>query len=439
MTRIGTRSAGWSVLAMLALALMLAGSARAATLQQQRTWGGPASEAASGVAVAPDGSTYLAGNTTSFSADGSTAVFLVKFAPNGSLAWQRTYESPTPFGSDTASEVAVAPDGAVYVTGTTVGVGGDLLLFKFSSDGSLLWQLRWGGAAFENGESVAVAADGFVYVVGGTTTFGTGNDLVLLKFTPAGALVSQQTWGPARGDGIAVGPDGNLYLAGTVADSVGRADIAVLSVSPAGTLLRQSLFSAGLSVDARGGLGVASDGSVYVAGVLFEAAGGGGEDLDALITKFAPAGGLEWSRSWGGRSGDTGEGVAVAPDGTVLFAGNTNSFGSGIDDAFLVRLEPTGRRIDASLWGGAGIDHANDVAVATDGTINTGGSAQAPPWTFQDGPARTSKVRGTVTTPTTPLVPATGTVADPGGTVSEPAGSTTYAGSDDAALLRIGG
>jgi hypothetical protein len=62
-----------------------------------------------------------------------------------------------------------------------------------------------------------------------------------------------------------------------------------------------------------------------------------------------------------------------------------------------------------------------------------------PPWTFQDGPARTSRVRGTITTPTTPLGTAGGTTADPGGTVNVPAGSTTYADSDDATLLRIAG
>jgi hypothetical protein len=61
------------------------------------------------------------------------------------------------------------------VTGTTFGVGGDLLLLKFSPEGTLLWELRWGGSGFEGGQDVAVGADGSVYVVGGTTTFGSGN------------------------------------------------------------------------------------------------------------------------------------------------------------------------------------------------------------------------------------------------------------------------
>jgi uncharacterized delta-60 repeat protein len=435
------RSAARVAAAALALLIVaLAGSARAATLQQQLTWGGSASDAAQGVAVTVDGGTYLAGNTTSFSADGSLAVFVVRFAADGSLAWQRLFESPTAFGSDTATEAAVAPDGSVYVTGTTFGVGGDLLLLKFSPEGTLLWQRRWGGSGFEGGQDVAVAVDGSVYVVGGTTTFGSGNDLAVLRFTADGALVWQQTWGPARGDGIAVGPDGNLYVAGTTArpGGIGQADVVLLSIDPTGVLRWQTQYAAGDSVDARGGVAVGADGSIAVAGAI-TASAGGSIDMEALVAKFAPDGSLAWDRGWGGRSGDTGEGVAIAPDGTVLLAGNTNSFGAGIDDAFLLRLSPNGRRIDASLWGGAAIDHANDVAVAAGGTIHLAGSVQTPPWVFQDGPARTSRLRGTVSTPAIPLAPAAGATADPGGTVTTPAGSTTYAGSDDAALLRIGG
>jgi uncharacterized delta-60 repeat protein len=430
-----------AVAALTLVVFALDAPARAATLQQQLSWGGPASDSAQGSAVGPDGSSYLAGNSTSFSADGSTAVFLVKFAADGSLAWQRTYEGPTQFGSDTANELAVAPDGSVYVTGTTTGVGGDLLLLRFSPDGTLIWQLAWSGSGFEGGQDVAVGADGSVYVVGSTTTFGTGNDLVVVKFAPDGGLVWQQTWGPARGDGIAVGPDGNLYIVGTVPrpGGIGEADVVLLSADPAGTLGWQRAYSAGEIVDARGGVAVGADGSIQLAGAITAPAGGGSVDMDALIVRFAADGSLVWDRGWGGRSGDTGEGVAVAPDGTVLLAGNTNSVGAGIDDAFLVRLRPSGAGLDASLFGGSGIDHANDVAVGAAATINVGGSVQAPPWVVQDGPARTSRLRGTVSTPTTPLMPAAGTIAVPAGTVVTPNGSTAYAGSDDALLLRLVG
>ena len=59
-------------------------------LQQERTWGGPDSDGAQGVAAAADGSVYVTGGTRSFSA-GDEDAFLLKYAANGALLWQRTY------------------------------------------------------------------------------------------------------------------------------------------------------------------------------------------------------------------------------------------------------------------------------------------------------------------------------------------------------------
>jgi hypothetical protein len=50
-----------AVAALVLVVFVLDGSASAATLQQQLSWGGPASDAAQGTAIAPDGSTYLPG------------------------------------------------------------------------------------------------------------------------------------------------------------------------------------------------------------------------------------------------------------------------------------------------------------------------------------------------------------------------------------------
>src|SRR5215510_3967792 len=116
----------------------------AVTLSQQSTWGGADLDEADEVAVAPDGSVYLTGTTLSFGAGGRDA-FLLKYAPNGSLAWQRTYgTAPTPLttGDEFGLGVAAAPDGSAYVTGQ-FGEG-NLFLTKFDPNGNLLWQQTWG-------------------------------------------------------------------------------------------------------------------------------------------------------------------------------------------------------------------------------------------------------------------------------------------------------
>jgi uncharacterized delta-60 repeat protein len=431
----------WSVrrrAVQLALPLLVAVAAAvpagAATLQSETTWGGAVSEVTNGSALAADGSSYLAGFTTSFDS-GPDNVFVVKFAADASLVWQRRWNGPEVFGNDRANDVAVAPDGSVYVTGSTFGVGGDALILKFSPEGSLVWQRRWGGSAFEGGEAVSVGSDGSIYVTGGTSSF--GDSLFVLKFTPDGTLVWQRVWGPATGDGVAVAPDGSIYVAGNGPrpDGASGAAVVVLKLDPAGNLTWQRSYSTTETADARGGVAVASDGSVYIAGAVQESVRK--VVVDAMLVKFDADGNLVWDRSWGGRSGDVSGSVGVAADGTVLWAGDTNSFGAGSDDGYLLQVSPEGKALDGDTWGGTGIDHVGGVDAGPSGTISLGGTTEGPPFSFLRAPTKTSRLRGTVATPTTELVDATGTVNDPGGTVDAPAGTSPGAGGFDAALVRV--
>src|SRR3712207_7519697 len=66
--------------------------------------------------------------------------------------------------------------------------------------------------------------------------------------------------------------------------------------------------------------------------------------LFPYTTLFRSDGSVVWGREWGGRDGDNPADVSVAPDGTVLLAGQTSSFGAGSDDAFLVRFGPEDRK-----------------------------------------------------------------------------------------------
>jgi Domain of unknown function (DUF5122) beta-propeller len=424
---------------VLAAVAATAGGARAAILLSETTWGGPVSEVTNGIAAGSDGAAYLAGFTTSFDAFGQEQLFLVGFAPDGSLNWQRTWEGPDQFGNDQARGVAVAPDGSIYVTGSTQGVRGDVLLLKFLPDGTLVWQTRWDGGGTESGEGVAVAADGSVYVTGGTNSFGDSH-LFVLKFDSAGTLLWQRIRAGAAGEGIAVGPDGSVHAAGVAGRPLGPfgADMVLLKLDPQGALVWQRAYTVGEIADARGGVAVGSDGSVYVAGGLQEVTSSGNAVNDTFITKFSPAGDLLYQRSYGGRDGDFPGGVVALADGTILVSGETASFGAGSDDAYLLHVDATGRGIECNLWGGTGIDHGDDVDVAPGGTIVVGATTSSPPpFTFADCPRRTGRLRGTVAAPDVALADATGTLAHPNGTVATPNGTSPGGGGIDAALLRL--
>jgi uncharacterized delta-60 repeat protein len=424
---------------MMAL-VVLAGSAplHGAALLFQQTWGGTNLDRAEGTAVAPDGNIYTVGNTFSFSAGGDFDVFLLKYAPDGTLLLQQTYG--TAGGFEDGNGVAVGPDGSIYVAGSSQN--SLALLVKFDPNGALLWQRTWGGTLGlgETALGVAVSGDGAsIYITGQTLSFGAGNiDAFLAKFDASGNLVWQRTWGGPineTGQAVAVAGDGSVYVAGDGNSFFGN-DAILLKFAADGTLIWQRDWRAATGQnDESAALGVATaaDGSVYMAGRALIA----GSGQNGALVKFTPDGSVVWERTWG--SGlDAALGVAVAPDGTIVMTGNTG-FGTGGGDAFMVRfLATTGKAVDAATWGGVDNESGEAIAVAPDGSVYVAGLASAPPYTFARATRTTKRPKGTFLG-----VPA-GTVTDPGaaagtpaGTVTAVNGSTTFAGATDAFLLKM--
>lgn len=123
-----------------------------------------------------------------------------------------------------------------------------------------------------------------LYVVGITNSFGNGTQIFLLKYDFTGAPVWDTIWGGAGEDlarAVTIGPDGYLYVGG-------------------------------------------------------KSTSYGAESTDVLLLKFSKSGDFQWYRLWGGPRDDETHGITAA--GNYLYiAGETSSFGSGADDALLVR------------------------------------------------------------------------------------------------------
>ena len=429
----------------LFLLALVANSSHGQVLLTETTWGGTGADVATGVATVADGSAYLVGSTDSFAVDPfgqpATRIFIVKLF-NGAVVWQRIWNGPTIVGV-TDSSVALAADGSVYVAGITADGGGDAVLLKFDPNGNLLWQRAWGGTEFDSAGAVATHSDGSVYVAGRATSFGPSSaGVFVLKFDSLGNLVWQRYWDDAAGfEAMAVTSDGSIYAASSKLRSgsdFSQFDVMVLKLNPAGSLVWARTYGAGEVVDARGGMAAAADGSIYTAGAI-QAEKGGIVGIAALVLKIGADGSLLFAKECCAKGGDTGEGIAVAPDGTVLLAGTTTRLGAGFEDAFVARLLSTGKKVTGgATWGGPGFESGGAVAAATDGTVRLAATtSQGPPYSLLAASLKLSGPRFTIATPAGALVEPAGTISVPTHGASIPPGSTTYSGNFEAALVGL--
>ena len=208
---------------------VLAKFSSSGTVQWQKRLGSSHFEMGRYVAVAPDGSVYVCGYTAE-TTNGNPALLLVKFSSSGTVQWQKILDGRL---TENGLSVAVAPDGSIYVCGHTSSVGAgrtDLVLAKFSSSGTVQWQKLLGGSANEYGQSVAVASDGSVYVCGETY-----DNLLLAKFRSSGTVQWQKKLGGSSRDAgysVAVAPDGSIYVCGeTQSAGAGSRDLLLAKIT----------------------------------------------------------------------------------------------------------------------------------------------------------------------------------------------------------------
>ncbi len=112
------------------------------------------------------------------------------------------------------------------------------------------------------------------------------------------------------------------------------------------------------------------DGGYIVAGAT-DSFGVG--SVDVYLVRTDGLGNLLWEKTYGGSRSESGRFVSLTIDGGYIVAGDTNSFGAGKDDVYLVKTDRLGNLEWEKTFGGAGIDRAESVQQATDGGYILGG------------------------------------------------------------------
>ena len=322
------------------------------------------------MAITEDGDIVLAG--TFFYQEGSSSLFVFKVdGQTGDVLWAKTYDI---MDIQTAYGLAITPDGDILVAGfcwdADAGAYYALLLRLDSDDGSVMWQKHYGEGRFSD---IIIGQDGYAYVIGLTNVYGAGdNDVWVLKLdTDDGAIVWQMTYGGADSDvgaGIVMLPDGSLIaMGGTLSFGAGWLDVLVLKLDRADGHVIKAVSLGGPDMDGVERMAVTPDGDVIIAGST--ASFGSGEHDGWLIRLDGDDLSLKWAKAYGGANLDGLYGLTLAPDGSIVVTGSTASFGTGEWDLWLMKLDAYGNIAWQRAYGGAFSEWGDTIAINSNGDV----------------------------------------------------------------------
>jgi hypothetical protein len=353
-----------------------------------------------------DGSVYAAGyitgtgtynfgnNITATGSFGGSNIVLVRYNSFGVAQFAQTVAG----GSYSQfNGVSIAADGSVYAAGSMVGTGtynfgnnvtvagtnssgSNIVLVKYNSSGVAQWaQTVTLGTNASQFNGVSVTSDGSVYAAGyiagnGSYSFGnnvtatgaySSNNIVLVKYNSSGLAQWARTTTTGNNYSmfisISKASDGSIYAAGyimgngtygfgngvTATGTVsGAPNVILVKYNGLGEAQWAQTVTAGVSATGFFGVSVASDGSVYAAGIMsgtgtysfgnnVTAAGtnSSGSGYNVMLVTYNESGMAQWAQTvTTGSSASSFFGVSAAPDGSVCAAGvisGTGTYGFG--------------------------------------------------------------------------------------------------------------
>ena len=281
-------------------------------------------------------------------------------------------------GSQAAFDVAIDSYGYLYQAASTdVGPFGmiDGILVKYDSSGTQIWNRTWGSPNNDGSYGVAVDSYDYVYVVG-TVDFHLVNHeekIILLKYDSLGTYLWNRTWNDipqVEGRSIVIDSEDSIYITGRAGGS-GNCNITIIKYNSTGTKLWQRLWG-GTDFEARYGLDLAVDSqdNLYV-GAQTNSFGAGSSD--AVIIKYDSSGNQIWNQTWGGVDIDGAEAIGVDAENNIYIGGYTDSFGTGTRNMFLAKFDNLGVHLWNKTWSGNLGANCKDLTIDPFGNIYISG------------------------------------------------------------------
>jgi len=311
--------------------------------QWAKTYGGSQYDSVAALIQLTDTGGYIVcGRTASFGA-GSYDIWLLELSALGEVEWEKAYGGSD---GDYPYSIQQTSDGGYILAGTTYSFGsgsGDAWVLKVSSTGDVEWEKTYGGIDYDTARYLQTTSDGGYIVVGYTENWGAGGyDIWVLRLSSTGSIVWQNTYGGFDDDlgwSIEQTSDGGYIVAGETFSFGDFSDNAwILKLSSTGSIVWQKIYG-GSNTDWSSETHQTSDGGYIVVGGTYSFGAG---DCDGWILKLNSAGTVQWQRAYGEFDYDYAYSIQQTSDDGYIVGGYTYSFGAGVDDAWVIKIDSSG-------------------------------------------------------------------------------------------------
>jgi hypothetical protein len=320
------------------------------------------------MAVAPSGDVYVVGfyqgNFSDLIATAEEDAFVAKYNEEGQLLWLRNLSSSS---VDRFNGIAIANDQEIYLTGEFKGsiynysdsISSqnqlDMLLVKIDSSGTIQWLNSGSGLGYESGHSISIAPNGSLMITGYfeqdfriDSLVLTSNGLRDVFVASIDPITGQAQWLSSFGglaieqtQSIKADAANNTYVTGSFRDALfigadtifskGSYDVFLAKYDGSGQLSWIKTFG-GFGVDEGTYVNVDAAQNIYVSGwfnrsmfidSMFLI---GGQEDNAMLVKFNPAGDLLWVNDIGQNFDERAYAIDFDNQNNVYVLGTLDSF-----------------------------------------------------------------------------------------------------------------
>jgi hypothetical protein len=177
-----------------------------------------------------------------------------------------------------------------------------------------------------------------------------------------------------RAMGVVALEKGDVAVVGTCKSfGAQQSDICVTRVNAKGKTVWRKMLG-GKNMEIAAGISRAADGSLFVVGTSRSFSKN--RDRDIYVAKISLDGKGIWQTTFGKERAEYGRAIAGTDDGGALVVGETESFGNGYKDIFIVKVDKNGRMVSVMVMGGEKDELVRGMTRTLDGSMVMVGSRE---------------------------------------------------------------